>query len=150
MKFKWIIIVLVLMIGEAVVMMMMFHNPAPSADQPVAEAKTADKDLMEVSVGDFKINNQSDPGMPMRVDFSLILEIDKADETAFTAIQEVKKHRINQAVMTVVRMASVDDLYEGSLATLKGELKDSISKIIGRENPYIKGIVINGYSTYEM
>ena len=154
-RFRIPIIVVALLVIEAIFFMILFSGRSPTVDEAEnTSTNSAANDLREVrlneAVDPFQVNNTTNPGLPMRVDFDVIVLVDKDDEEPFREIYDRSKHRVREAVIEVVRQADIDQIRQGDLTEIKNQLVREVSQIIGPEKGYIKGVVIPDFKPYEL
>ena len=157
-KFKIVGIVLVVMLLEAVGMY--FLLPAPSVANEITnasvvsgeEGSTESGDALatkEVNIDKFNTTNSiAAPGSVIHVSFTLVAIVSADNVTSFeTVVSDEKKWRVQQVVIKVVRSASLEDLNDPNLGTIKRLIREEINKVLGKS--YVSNVVIGGYRTME-
>jgi flagellar basal body-associated protein FliL len=114
------------------------------------KSAAADNDYIEAELAASKLNNTSDPGVPVQVEFKVYASVNKDSEEKFKAVLEKKKFRIKEAVSTVLRKASYESLKEPSLTTVKRQIKEAVADVVGRDKDYVEAIIIPEFKTMEL
>lgn len=151
-KFKLYIIIAVLLAAEGAVMFFVFGGK-PEADPAEANMLQEAKEhteLVEFELGEYKISNNSMEGSPLRIDCKMVAEVPKEFETNFQTIYETKKHRVRDAVQSVIRGATYPDITDPDLGAIKRKLRKSITDVIGNDKPYISQIIVSDFQSYEL
>lgn len=152
-------IVLVAMVLEAVmiVVLMPGNNAAASgtdtesaetaAEEPVLAA--ADESSAEALIDTFSCTNtRVAPGSVVHLSFKLVAVIPKGQELPFEeAANKQHKNRVRQAVERIARSASMDELNDPHLSTLKRLLREEVNKVLGRS--FVNEMVINEFRMLE-
>lgn len=165
-KFKIIALLVVAMLGEAGVFIFMGAGSAtPAAASAVdsaakpqaaagsggkvpAEAAKADG-LVEVEVHNFTVtNNIAAADTIVHVAFKMYALVPSDQKSAFEDAAMVKnKARVREAVEKIARSATLDDLNDPNLGTLKRLLKEEVNKVL--KQSYIVEVVISDFRTME-
>lgn len=111
--------------------------------------------LTEIELGEFKINNAVQPGSSIRIECKVFaaVESDSDHHDAKGGLPETyakKKNRIREAIQAVLRKANMDALGEPTLATIKRQIQDAVSSMIGREKPAVQAIIIPEFRVTEI
>lgn len=165
-KLKIIALLVVAMIGEAGVFIFMGAGSAtPAAALAVdgaakpeaaadggrkvsAEPPRADG-LVEVEVHNFTVtNNIAAADTIVHVAFKMYALVPSDQKSAFEDAAMVKnKARVREAVEKIARSATLDDLNDPNLGTLKRLLKEEVNKVL--KQSYIVEVVISDFRTME-
>lgn len=166
-KLKIIALLVVAMIGEAGVFIFMGAGSAsPAAASAVdgaakpeaaaagsgekVPAETAKADgLAEVEVHNFTVtNNIAAADTIVHVAFKMYALVPSDQKSAFEDAAMVKnKARVREAVEKIARSATLDDLNDPNLGTLKRLLKEEVNKVL--KQSYIVEVVISDFRTME-
>ncbi|MEX1231587.1 MAG: flagellar basal body-associated FliL family protein [Planctomycetaceae bacterium] len=145
----------ILMAGEGAVLYVVL---APGADaakntsqdgSAVPEPKTGPaSNQQEVEIGSFNCtNNLAAPGSILHINFRLAVTIPKSDFNAFKTAEEEHKHRLNEAVIVVLRRSTIEDLNEADLQTIKRRIQEAINKVVNKS--YVKDVIMTDFRTLE-
>jgi len=163
-KLKIIALLVVAMIGEAGVFIFMGAGSAtPAAASAVdgapkpeaaaivkAPVETAKADgLAEIEVHNFTVtNNIAAADTIVHVAFKMYAIVPSDQKSAFEDAAMVKnKARVREAVEKIARSATLDDLNDPNLGTLKRLLKEEVNKVL--KQSYIVEVVISDFRTME-
>ena len=156
-KWKSYIIISVVLVVQALFLAWLFQGDSTVASVPGEQIARADAprppnlnvDEFELAA-DLNVNNVRDPALPMVVEFGVVAEIDSDNKYAFEETFEKKKNRILEAVATVARNATKDELEEPDLATFKHLIRESVGDVLGRDKAqHVEGIIIHPFKVYE-
>ncbi|MFN0199184.1 MAG: flagellar basal body-associated FliL family protein [Planctomycetaceae bacterium] len=144
------LVVIVVMAVEGAVLLVMLKPGAPAADPAAGETGTVEEEgvpavpgseQLEVEIGNFNCsNNLAAPGSVLHISFKLAVTVPASEESNFEKAKNANKHRIQEAVIIVLRRSLLEDLNEPELGTVKRRLQESINKVLGKS--YVKDIVI--------
>lgn len=123
-------------------------QPKEAAEETLSkESESLDVVTSEVKVNDFSVtNNIAEPGATIHVTFNLVALVEQGSATDFEAkVKENNKARVKQAVIEVVRKASLADLNDPQLSTMKRMMKEAVNKVLKKS--YVIETVISEYRT---
>lgn len=152
-KFKFHLIIAGLMIFEGATMyfvMPRVSSKVQAEDERGGQAAARPSEFFECELAIAKLNNTSDPGVPVQVDYKVYAVVGKQYEGEFKEQIDKKKFRIKEAVATVMRKASYDTLQEPTLTTLKRQIKEAVADVVGRDKEFIDKIVIPEFKTMDI
>jgi hypothetical protein len=153
MKYKTYLILAGAMLLEGVLLFLFLPSRAPtpaSASEEGVDVAAQKVEVAEIQVGEFKVNNQTDPGTPVRVEFSVYVTVEAEKKTEFEEAFKAKLQRIREAVLVVARRASLEELQEHDLKTIKRKIKDAMVQVLGAEKAYMDGVVIPDFKPQEL
>ncbi|HEX6984464.1 MAG TPA: flagellar basal body-associated FliL family protein [Planctomycetaceae bacterium] len=106
-------------------------------------------DSVEVLIDTFSTtNSRAAPGTVVHVTFKLTGVVPAGQEVAFEhAANQHHNTRVRQAVEKVARSASLDDLTDPNLTTVKRQLREEINKVLRKS--YLTEVVISDFKTIE-
>ena len=158
-KVKIAALLVVVMAVEA--MAIYFVLPQPAAPVSAGEDDTAlgenpdredvnhDVDTVEVEVGRFDTtNSRADSSAVIHISFKLYAIVARDQKVSFDQAAKSKhKARVRQAVITVCRSSSLNDLSDPELGVIKRKIRETVNKILRKS--YIIEVVIDGFTTME-
>ena len=120
----------------------------PAAAAEVAAAEEA-SDAVEVNIDSFSTTNgRAAPGSVVHISFKLVALVAAGEGAAFDAAANTDhKARVRQAVYQVARSASLDDLNDPGLTTIRRKLREHINKVLRKS--YLTEVVISDFKTME-
>ncbi len=144
--------------GEFLVLMKVFGTqPAPTdtegeiPDTPALGDPTnpSGANLKEVEIDSFSCTNGvASQGHAVHVSFRLVVTVAESMSEHFSvAANSTNRHRVREAVQTVARSASLEDLRDATQNRLKRQIKEDINKILG--NSYISEVIISDFKLME-
>jgi flagellar basal body-associated protein FliL len=114
-------------------------------------ALTADEEsnAVEVTVDSFSTtNSRAAPGSVIHLTFKLTAVVAAGQDIAFeNAANQHHNARVRQAVLKVARSASLEDLNDPNLTTIKRQLREEINKVLRKS--YVNEVVISDFKTME-
>lgn len=131
----------------------------PKAAEPVAKTEQAEKteeetdetqdETAEVAIGgNFSCtNSKAAAGTVVHVDFKLHALVGSDSSVKFAAKLTDHAARIRQAILKVVRSASLEELNDPNLSTMKRLIREEINKVLRKS--FVLEIVISDYRTME-
>lgn len=154
-KYKLYLIIAGVMLAEALVLMFILPKSSPELTTlAVASNVRPDpqvSELLKVNIGNkFTVSNLSDSNLPVRLEVKVCAEIDAKNKIPFEAVLKSRAFRIQEAITTVLRKASTEDLHDPDLAAVKRQIKDAVTEVIGREHPMIEGLIIPEFKSTEL
>jgi flagellar basal body-associated protein FliL len=145
------VILMVVMAAEAGVLLLFL--PGPTADAQSEDGHSAadpeEPQAVEVMVDTFSTTNaRAAPGTVIHVNFKLTAVVPSGQQMAFDhAANQEHNARVRQAVLKVCRNASLDDLNDPSLTSIRRQLREEINKVLRKS--YVTEVVISDYKTME-
>ena len=106
-------------------------------------------DGVEVEIDKFNTtNSRARLGSTLHVSFSLIAIVKPNNQAAFTeAANQAHKARVREAVVKIVRSASMDNLNDPDLSVIKRQIREAVNKVL--RNSYILEVVIDDFRQME-
>jgi len=103
----------------------------------------------EVNVDKINTSNSlAVPGSVLHISFTLVAIVSKNNVQPFKDdVLKEKKWRVKQAVIKVVRSASIDDLNDPELGTITRLIREEINKVLGKS--YVTKVVIAEFRAME-
>lgn len=157
-KIKILVLVAVAMMGEAGLFLFLGVGStgaadAASADQVQAEQKPEpaeeESELVEVEVHNFSVTNTTaaaDTIIHISFKVHALMASDQEDNFK-AAVQASHKVRVREAVETIFRSATMEDLTDTSLSTLKRLVREEINRVLRQS--YVVSVVFNDYKTIQ-
>jgi flagellar basal body-associated protein FliL len=110
-------------------------QPAAAAKAAVASAEPPasedEPDQAEVSIGDFSnTNSTATPGVTIHFDFKLVAITTGKQQSQLTDLLKKNNARMRQVVGKIVRGASLDDLTDPTVATIRRLVREEINRLI--------------------
>lgn len=124
------------------------EKPVEVAEESLSkESENLQVNTSEVSIDNFSVtNNIAEPGATIHVTFNLVALVEQGAAGDFEAmVKDTNKARVKQAVIQVVRKASLGDLNDPQLSTMKRMMKEAINKVLKKS--YVIETVISEYRT---
>lgn len=152
-KYKWWFVGVAVMVAEAVLFMLLLPDSSMVVEGAAVNASTgtSTKEMVEKPLGEkLQISNVADPAVPLRLDCSIYAAVPLKNELEFDQLMETKKFRVMEVVTTVLRRAGYEQLQEPSLATIKRQLKEAVTEVLGKDKPYVESIIIPDFKTIEL
>lgn len=155
-KIKVILLLAVVMAGEAGVMYFLVPAPANMTsqgdeatsqfDDELAEANTA---TIEVQIDRFNVTNSRAAGDGIvHVTFELFCVVAADNKHTFSqAANTDHKARVRQSIVKVARSSSLEDLNDPNLTTIKRLIQEEINKVLSKS--YVIEVVISDFTTME-
>ena len=155
---KILVLVAVAMLGEAGLFLFLGVGTSGAADAASAEVipaekapKPADKDdeLVEVEIHSFSVTNTTAAAdTVIHISFKVHALLAKDQETKFkSAVSSSHKVRVRESIETIFRSATMEDLSDSSLSTLKRLVREEINRVLRQS--YVVSIVFNDYKTIQ-
>lgn len=113
------------------------------------DAAPSDSESAEVTLETFMTtNNKAAPGSIIHMTFRLVCIVATAQRTAFEhAANEEHRHRVRETILKVARSASMEDLSDPDLSTIKRLFREEINKVLRKS--YVTEVVISDFKTIE-
>ena len=113
------------------------------------DAAAGDSESTEVTLETFMTtNNKASPGSIIHMTFRLVCIVATAQRTAFEhAANEEHRHRVRETVLKVARSASMEDLSDPDLSSIKRLFREEINKVLRKS--YVTEVVISDFKTIE-
>jgi len=157
-KIKILVLVVVAMLGEAGLFLFLGVGSTGAADvasaeQVQAEPKPAppedESELVEVEVHNFSVTNTTAAAdTVIHISFKVHALMASDQEDSFkTAVQSSHKVRVREAIETIFRSATMEDLTDTSLSTLKRLVREEINRMLRQS--YVVSVVFNDYKTIQ-
>lgn len=158
-KLKILILIAVAMIGEAGLFFFLGIGSGGASQavaedgQPVEEEaapeEEEDEQVVEVEIHTFNVtNNTAAADTIVHVSFHLhaLVPVDQK-ELFDQAANTDYKVRVREAIETIVRSATMEDLKDSSLSTLKRLVREEINKVLRQS--YVLEVVLSEYKTID-
>ena len=146
---KILVLVAVAMLGEAGLFLFLGVGTSGAADAASAEVMPAEKapkpadkgdELVEVEIHSFDT--------VIHISFKVHALLAKDQETKFkSAVSSSHKVRVRESIETIFRSATMEDLSDSSLSTLKRLVREEINRVLRQS--YVVSIVFNDYKTIQ-
>ena len=157
-KMKILVLVVVAMIGEAGLFLFLGVGSSGSADAAATETmpdeeepkpEGNDEELVEVEVHTFSVTNTTAAAdTVVHISFRVHALLAGDQVTDFTRkVTTSHKVRVRESIETIFRSATMEDLTDSSLSTLKRLVQEEINRVL-RQN-YVVSIVFNDYKTIQ-
>ncbi|QDU63765.1 hypothetical protein Pan216_46460 [Planctomycetes bacterium Pan216] len=148
-KYRFFVIILIasLLVEGVFLSLVLSSGEEAAAD---TEKEVAVVDLAEIEIGSFTVTNHEEPGLPLRVDFTVFAAVEKSLEEEFSTAYELNTNKIKEAITIVIRQARPEDLREDDLEYVKAQITKAIREIIGREKPSVQGVIIPNFDVYQI
>lgn len=102
----------------------------------------------EVFIADFSSSVTASGGTIMFVTFKLYAVVAKSSSQEFSGlVTETFKARVQQSVVKVIRMSSMDELNDPQLDVLKRNLKTEVNNVLPQR--FVNEVIINEFRTME-
>ena len=156
-KMKILILIVVAMLGEAGLFFFLGVGSSGASDATTTETMSGEdgpqtdeeEELVEVEVHDFSVTNTAaaaDTVIHISFKVHALLAIDQ--ETGFKEkITASHKVRVRESIETIFRSATMEDLTDSSLSTLKRLVREEINRVL--RQTYVVSIVFNDYKTIQ-
>ena len=156
-KMKILILIVVAMLGEAGLFFFLGVGSSGASDAAATETMSGEdgpqpdeeEELVEVEVHDFSVTNTiaaTDTVVHISFKVHALLAIDQ--ETGFKEkITASHKVRVRESIETIFRSATMEDLTDSSLSTLKRLVREEINRVLRQS--YVVSIVFNDYKTIQ-
>jgi flagellar basal body-associated protein FliL len=141
-------LLLVVSAGMAGTFLVLLHDDEAHKDE-LALTTEEGNDAVEVTVDTFSTtNSRAAPGAVIHLTFKLTAVVAKGQDVAFeTAANQHHNARVRQSVLKVARSASLEDLNDPNLTTIKRQLREEINKVLRKS--YVTEVVISDFKTME-
>ena len=150
-KIKVAAIVLVVMAVEAGVFFMVAGGGETTPDPAAIEEEEllATEDSVEVPLEKFICtNSRAAPGSIIHITLELTALVADGQASTFTeSVTTSHRARIRQAVLKVIRSASLDDLADPNYTSLKRLIREEINKVMRKS--VVNDIVVSDFSKME-
>ena len=157
-KMKILVLIVVAMLGEAGLFFFLGVGSSGASDAAATETMSGEdgpkpdedeEELVEVEVHDFSVTNTiaaTDTVVHISFKVHALLAIDQ--ETGFKEkITASHKVRVRESIETIFRSATMEDLTDSSLSTLKRLVREEINRVLRQS--YVVSIVFNDYKTIQ-
>jgi flagellar basal body-associated protein FliL len=152
--------VLLLVISAAMAGAFLWLLPAGASEHGLDDAAAGGEDpdhgttndgpeTVEVLVDSFSTtNSRAAPGSVIHLTFKLTAVVPSGQDVSFEhAANQHHNARVRQAVLKVARSASLEDLNDPNLTTVKRQLREEINKVLRKS--YVTEVVISDFKTIE-
>lgn len=114
-----------------------------------SDEEPSEPDTVEVEIDRFNASNSlAAPGSVIHVRFNLVATVAEGQETIFAElVSKSKQARVRQAVISVARSASLEDLQDPELNIFKRQIKEEINKVLHKS--YVNDVIISSFQTME-
>lgn len=157
-KVQILLIVAVAMLGEAGLFLFLGVGASGAADAATTDAVPAEStarpvededELVEVEVHSFSVTNTSAAAdTVVHISFKVHALLASGQESEFKkAVQTSHKVRVRESVETIFRSATMEDLSDSSLSTLKRLVREEINRVLRQS--YVVSVVFNDYKTIQ-
>ena len=157
-KMKILVLVVVAMLGEAGLFLFLGVGSNGAADAAATETMPVEEDpkpendedeLVEVEVHSFSVTNTTAAAdTVMHISFKVHALLASDQEGEFKdKVTSSHKVRVRESIETIFRSATMEDLTDSSLSTLKRLVQEEINRVL-RQN-YVVSIVFNDYKTIQ-
>jgi flagellar basal body-associated protein FliL len=104
---------------------------------------------VEVPIDTFNVSNRNAlPGALIHLRFKLVAAVPAGQEAAFeSAANGTMAARVRQAVLTVARNASMEDMRDAELSVLKRQIKEEVNKVLRKS--LVSEVIISEFRTME-
>ncbi|NQV25482.1 MAG: flagellar basal body-associated FliL family protein [Rhodopirellula sp.] len=155
---KILVLVAVAMAGEAGLFLFLGVGSTSAVDAAPAEAvpvkdKTrhddSEADLVEVEIHSFSVTNTTAAAdTVIHISFKVHALLAADQENDFKkAVSATHKVRVRESIETIFRSATMEDLTDSSLSTLKRLVREEINRVLRQS--YVVSIVFNDYKTIQ-
>jgi hypothetical protein len=150
-KAKVLALLVIVMIVQGAAMYLLFPKPAETnkddavSSDPEEGSGSSNIATAEVLIDSFNTtNSRAEPGSVLNVTFELVAEVSSDNELVFTeAANKAHKARVKQAIVEVIRSASLPDLNDPDLITIKRLMKEKINKVL--RNSYVIQVFVSEF-----
>lgn len=110
---------------------------------------SSDSESAEVTLETFMTtNNRAAPGSIIHMTFRLVCIVQTAQKASFEhAANEEQRHRVRETILKVARSASMEDLSDPDLSSIKRLFREEINKVLRKS--YVTEVVISDFKTIE-
>jgi flagellar basal body-associated protein FliL len=154
---KILTLVVVAMLGEAGLFLFLGVGASGAADTTSTDGMSVEEDpkpeddeeLVEVEVHSFSVTNTTaaaDTVIHISFKVHALLASDQEDEFK-NKVTSSHKVRVRESVETIFRSATMEDLSDSSLSTLKRLAREEINRVLRQS--YVVSIVFNDYKTIQ-
>jgi len=142
------VLLLVVSAGMAGTFLVLLADDETPPDE-LALAAEEGTDAVEVAIDSFSTtNSRAAPGSVIHLTFKLTAVVAAGQDIAFeNAANQHHNARVRQAVLKVARSASLEDLNDPNLTTIKRQLREEINKVLRKS--YVSEVVISDFKTME-
>jgi flagellar basal body-associated protein FliL len=154
---KILILVVVAMLGEAGLFLFLGVGSSGAADASSADAMPAEEELkpddneelVEVEVHSFSVTNtMAAADTVIHISFKVHALLASDQETEFkNKVSSSHKVRVRESIETIFRSATMEDLSDSSLSTLRRLVREEINRVLRQS--YVVSIVFNDYKTIQ-
>jgi flagellar basal body-associated protein FliL len=124
-------------------------DAAAGGEDPDHGTTSDGPETVEVLVDSFSTtNSRAAPGSVIHLTFKLTAVVPSGQDVSFEhAANQHHNARVRQAVLKVARSASLEDLNDPNLTTVKRQLREEINKVLRKS--YVTEVVISDFKTIE-
>lgn len=142
------VLLLVVSAGMAGTFLVLLNGEGGHQDE-LALTTEEGSDAVEVAIDSFSTtNSRAAPGSVIHLTFKLTAVVAAGQDMAFEhAANQHHNARVRQAVLKVARSASLEDLNDPNLTTIKRQLREEINKVLRKS--YVTEVVISDFKTME-
>jgi len=155
---KILVLIVVAMLGEAGLFLFLGVGSSGASDAAATETISdedgrnpddEEEELVEVEVHDFSVTNTAAAtDTIIHVSFKVHALLVTDQENAFKEkITSSHKVRVRESIETIFRSATMEDLTDSSLSTLKRLVREEINRVLRQS--YVVSIVFNDYKTIQ-
>lgn len=153
-----LVLVAVAMLGEAGLFLFLGVGSRGSADaapadampgENIAQTDDGDDELTEVEVHSFSVTNTTAAAdTVIHISFKVHALVAGDQEADFkSAVSSSHKVRVRESIETIFRSATMEDLKDSSLSTLKRLVREEINRVLRQS--YVVSVVFNDYKTIQ-
>ena len=154
-KVKTFALLLLIMLVEAAGIYVWLPDPSAKDNQDDTQNALknagADVETVEVLIDEFRTTNSraAVQGSEINLTFTLAAVVSRDAEFDFKeAVQKNHQYRVHQAVEKVCRSATLQELTDPEISTIKRKIKEEINKVLGTS--YIIVIIISDWQVREL
>ena len=153
-KVKTFALLLLVMLVEAAGIYVWLPDPSAKNDldetQNELETVGSSVETVEVKIDEFRITNSLAPsqGSEINLTFTLAAVVSRNAQSDFSDAVKQNQFRVAQAVGRVCRSATLQDLTDPELGTIKRLIKEEINKVLATS--YIIVIIISDWQAREL
>lgn len=137
-------------------LVLMPSHPSPAAgsddseDSDATKVESSSSNTVEEPLGEaFKCTNNRAKGSVVFLNFKVTVVLkDGREAVEFReALTKMYKTRVRQVIEKIARSASMDDLYDPHLSTLKRLIREEVNKVMTKS--YVIEVVVNDFQMTE-
>jgi flagellar basal body-associated protein FliL len=156
-KIKILVLIVVAMLGEAGLFFFLGVGSSGASDATTTETMSGEdgpqpdeeEELVEVEVHDFSVTNTTAAADTIiHISFKVHALLATDQENGFKEkVTSSHKVRVRESIETIFRSATMEDLTDSSLSTLKRLVREEINRVL--RQTYVVSIVFNDYKTIQ-